>query len=186
MRSEQRLYQHSAHGKSPWGLGERIVLFVWPFVWGCLCGWTPKPFNRWRIVVLQWFGMKMGERVFVHSRARIQKPWNVTMESGSCLGDRANLYSLDVITIGRESIVAQEAYLCTGSHKREIAGWPLVTAPIHIGERAFVGARAFVLPGVRIGNHATVGACSVVTRDVPDGVTVVGNPARALPGPNPE
>ncbi len=181
MINERRIYRHSAHGKSPWGFRERLALLLWSAVWPCLCGWTPKPLNGWRLFVLRRFGMKTGVRSFVHSRARIQKPWNVTMEPGSCLGDRANLYSLDTITLGRDCIIAQEAYLCTGSHEKEITGWPLVTAPIHVGERAFVGARAFVLPGVKIGRHAVVGACAVVTRDVPEWTTVVGNPARPLP-----
>lgn len=49
-----------------------------------------------------------------------------------------------------------------------------------VGRRAFVGMGARVLPGVRIGDDATVGAGAVVTSDVPDGVTVVGMPARVV------
>jgi putative colanic acid biosynthesis acetyltransferase WcaF len=49
-----------------------------------------------------------------------------------------------------------------------------------IGKNAFVGARAFVLPGVRIGERAIVGACSVVTRDVESDAVVAGNPARVI------
>ena len=44
-----------------------------------------------------------------------------------------------------------------------------------------IGGGAIVLPGVTIGDDAVVGAGSVVTRDVPAGATVVGNPARAVP-----
>ena len=49
-----------------------------------------------------------------------------------------------------------------------------------IGHEAYVGAGSFVKRGVRIGNGAVVGACSVVTRDVPDYAIVVGNPARVI------
>ena len=45
---------------------------------------------------------------------------------------------------------------------------------------ASIGAGAVILPGVTIGENAVIGAGSVVTKDVPDGVTVVGNPARRL------
>lgn len=57
---------------------------------------------------------------------------------------------------------------------------PGVTLPGRVvaGDTAFVGTGAVVLPGKRIGVGAVVGAGSVVTRDVPDGVTVAGNPAR--------
>ena len=57
---------------------------------------------------------------------------------------------------------------------------PLVTAKITIGEDAFVGARAFVLPGVTIGARSMIGACSVVTRDVPENVIAAGNPCKVL------
>ena len=43
-----------------------------------------------------------------------------------------------------------------------------------------IGTGAIILPRVRVGDGATVGAGAVVTRDVPPGVTVVGNPARVL------
>lgn len=51
-----------------------------------------------------------------------------------------------------------------------------------VRRRASIGSGAVILPGVTIGEGALVGAGSVVTRDVPDGATVVGNPARVLPG----
>lgn len=51
---------------------------------------------------------------------------------------------------------------------------------VTVGTRSWIGAGAVVLPGVVIGEDVTVGAGAVVLRDVPDGVTVVGNPARQL------
>lgn len=51
------------------------------------------------------------------------------------------------------------------------------SAPIHICEGAFIGARAIILKGVTIGRHAIVGAGSVVTKDVPDYCIANGNPA---------
>jgi len=49
---------------------------------------------------------------------------------------------------------------------------------ITIGEYAFIGAAAILLPGIIIGNRAIIGAGAIVTKDVPDGATVMGNPAR--------
>ncbi len=51
---------------------------------------------------------------------------------------------------------------------------------IVIEEGAYIGCNATVLPGVTIGKNAGVGACSVVTKDVPPGAVVAGNPARIL------
>ncbi len=50
--------------------------------------------------------------------------------------------------------------------------------PVRIGRNVWIGGGAIILPGVAIGDDAIVGAGSVVTRDVPAGATVVGNPAR--------
>jgi putative colanic acid biosynthesis acetyltransferase WcaF len=170
-------------GASPWSLGDRVGLLLWQFAWPLLCGWTPKPFNPWRLWVLRRFGASVVGRPFVHSRARIQVPWNITLHDRSCVGDRANLYSLDRITLGEGALAAQESYLCTGTHDLADPAWPLLTAPIALERDAFVGARAFVMPGVTIGAKAVVGACSVVTKSVPDGTVVAGNPATPLGKP---
>ena len=54
--------------------------------------------------------------------------------------------------------------------------------PIRIGNNVWLGGGAIVLAGVTIGDDAVIGAGSVVTRDVPAGAVVVGNPARARGG----
>jgi maltose O-acetyltransferase len=59
------------------------------------------------------------------------------------------------------------------------AGWE-AAKPIVIGDNVWLGGGAIVLAGVTIGADSVVGAGAVVTRDVPPGVVVVGNPARVL------
>ena len=50
--------------------------------------------------------------------------------------------------------------------------------PIRIGANAWIGGGALLMPGVTVGDDATIGSGAVVTKDVPAGATVVGNPAR--------
>lgn len=52
--------------------------------------------------------------------------------------------------------------------------------PVTIGRNVWIGGGALILPAITVGDDAIVGAGSVVTRDVPDGATVAGNPARLL------
>lgn len=165
---------------SPWSGSQRVLRVLWEICWIIFCAWTPKPLNEWRLFWLRVFDAKIDGKPFVHQRARIAIPWNLTLHDRACLGDRANAYTLGEIEIGARATVAQEAYLSTGSHDFSQPGMPLVTAKIVIGDDAFVGARAFVLPGVTIGARSVIGACSVVTHDVPDNVIAAGNPCRVL------
>jgi acetyltransferase-like isoleucine patch superfamily enzyme len=68
------------------------------------------------------------------------------------------------------------------AHGRRYAkpDWPTISAPVVIGDDVFVGTRATITKGVRIGNGAIVAAGSVVTHDVPPMTVVAGNPARII------
>jgi exopolysaccharide acyltransferase PssR len=75
------------------------------------------------------------------------------------------------VHIGAHSWVALKAIILTHDRTR---GVHLHT---RVGERCFIGAGAIVLPGVEIGDESIVAAGAVVTRDVPKGCIVAGNPA---------
>lgn len=90
------------------------------------------------------------------------------------------------ITIGEGVVLSARCMLIDGGIDRRVNPTPsgtYVEKPIVIGEGAWIGAGAIILPGVTIGKMATVGAGSVVTRDVPERCTAVGNPARVISGP---
>ena len=191
--SQLKTHEQASAYSSPWTLRRRVGLLLWQFVWGLTCAWTPKPANAWRVFILRVFGAKIHGRPFVHGRAHIQQPWNLIMHHRACLGDKANAYTLDVIEIGPDATIAQEAYLCTGTHDFTSPRLALQTAPIRVGRGVFVGARSFIMPGVVLGEGCVVGAAAVVTRSVAPLAIVAGNPARqigtrpanALPHENP-
>ncbi len=58
-------------------------------------------------------------------------------------------------------------------------GWE-VAKPIKIEDNVWIGGGAILLPGVRVGRNAVVGAGAVVTRNVPANTVVAGNPARVI------
>ena len=102
------------------------------------------------------------------------------MKHRACLGERANAYSLGKIKIMEGATIAQESYLCTGTHDFNDPSLQLITKPITVGKNAFIGARAMILPEVCIGERVIVGAMSVVSKDVPDHHIVAGNPAKKI------
>lgn len=174
------IYKQNSPYDSPWTFRQKLKMLAWEYSWMIFCSWTPKPANRWRILWLRLFGTTIKGRPFVHQRARIQIPWNLTLNHKSALGDRANLYTLGMIEVGEHATIAQEAYICTGTHAFEKKSMNLITKPIVIGAYAFVGARAFIMPGVKIGEYAIIGACSIVTKDMPSGMICAGQPCRPL------
>ena len=91
---------------------------------------------------------------------------------------------LDVapITIGDDVQIAPAVQLYTATHPLDPAirrSGLEAGRPIHIGDNVWIGGGAIILPGVTVGDDAVIGAGAVVTRDVPRGIVVVGNPARA-------
>jgi len=181
MSTPRKTYEQTSPYATPWTGGERVRTLLWEWCWALFCWWTPKPFNGWRLVWLKLFGAKLTGKPFVHPRTRITHPWNLTMHDRACLGDGAHAYALGRIELRAGCTIAQEAYLCTGTHDFSSPALPLQTAPIVVGENAFVGLRAIILPGVTIGKKAVVGAGAVVRKSVPDGKTVAGNPAQIIP-----
>jgi len=91
---------------------------------------------------------------------------------------------LDVVevVIGDRTQIGPGVQILSADHPRDAATRATgleFGRPIRIGSNVWIGGGAIILPGVTIGDDALIGAGSVVTRDVPAGVTVVGNPARA-------
>lgn len=92
------------------------------------------------------------------------------------LGAVVDVFFPRLITIGDEAIVGYNTVILT----HEFLTNQLRTGPVEIGKSVMIGANCTILPGVRIGDGATVSACSLVNRDVPSGAAVGGVPARLL------
>ena len=85
------------------------------------------------------------------------------------------------ITIGDGVLIGGHVELATLNHEQTPAArGDMLPAPIHIGQRVWIGAHATILPGVTIGDNAIIAAGAVVNRDVPANVIVGGVPAKVL------
>ena len=94
-----------------------------------------------------------------------------------------NCVILDVVavTIGAGTQIGPAVQIYTADHPRDPAVRKTGAEfgrPVSIGQNVWIGGGAIILPGISIGDDAVVGAGAVVTRDVPQGATVLGNPAR--------
>jgi maltose O-acetyltransferase len=119
--------------------------------------------------------------------AVIRPPFHCDFGFNIAIGAHAflnyNCVILDVcaVSIGDGAQIGPAVQIYAADHPREAeprrAGLEF-GRPVHIGRNTWIGGGAIILPGIRIGDDAVVGAGSVVTRDVPAGATVMGNPAR--------
>ncbi|SFH66912.1 maltose O-acetyltransferase [Actinopolymorpha cephalotaxi] len=119
----------------------------------------------------------------------IRAPLRVDYGSNIRIGARTfanfGLVALDVaaITIGDDVQIGTNVQLLTPTHpvdpELRRAKWE-AAKPISIGDNVWLGSGAIVLAGVAIGANTVVGAGAVVTRDLPENVVAVGNPARVV------
>lgn len=154
----------------------KVSVQLWWLAHATLFRWSPQIAYGFRRVLLRLFGAKVGNGVLVRPSAKITYPWKVTLGDHCWVGDNVNLYSLGQITIGKNAVVSQESYLCTGDHDHADPTFAIRAKPITIGDEAWVAAGTFIAPGVTIGHAAVIGAHSVVFTDMPPKMICRGSP----------
>src|SRR3989338_7803151 len=101
----------------------------------------------------------------------------VKIGKGSILGDNIFLDGRDKLIIGDHVDIASGVMILNSEHDINSEDFKAISAPVEIGDFVFIGPRAIILPGVKIGKGAVVAAGAVVTKDVADFAIVGGVPA---------
>jgi len=142
-------------------LGQRVRIYAFTNLYGCELG----------------DDVKVGTFVEIQKGARIGNRCKISSHSFICEGVTLE----DEVFVGHGVMFINDRFPratnADGTLQTE-ADWKCVSTVIRRG--ASIGSNATILCGVEIGEGATVGAGSVVTKDVPAGAVVAGNPARVL------
>jgi len=180
-----KLYHKAKNQKdrytSSWTVKEVFLLRLWGVIWLFFYKYSPKKIGRyWRVFLLKSFGADISWDVFLYSSSKVFAPWLLKMESKSCLGPFSEVYNLGPVYLKENVTISQYTYICNGTHDLSDTKSPLMVGNIVIESNVFIGAKVFVMPGVKIGEFAVIGACSVVTKDVLPFQIVGGNPAKFI------
>jgi acetyltransferase-like isoleucine patch superfamily enzyme len=111
--------------------------------------------------------ISIGKNVFINHACSFLDMGGITIEDGALIGPRVNLVT--------------ENHPLNPDQRSD-----LLTKPIRIRQKAWIGAGATILPGVTVGENAVVAAGAVVTKDVPDNTIVGGIPAKIIRSISPE
>jgi putative colanic acid biosynthesis acetyltransferase WcaF len=141
-------------------------------------GWFP--ISGLKVRLLRLFGARIGRGVVIKPNVRIKFPWRLSIGDHCWIGQESWLDNMVVVEIGSHVCISQLVYLCTGSHDHRRRTFDLLPSPIRIGDGAWIGARATILPGVTVGPNAIVAGGSIVTKDVDAAQIVGGNPAKEI------
>ena len=159
-------------------LVNKLMRGIWYLVELLLFRPTPRPFYAWRAMLLRLFGAKLGAGARIYPDCRVWAPWNLSAGSNCCLGPGVEVYNVAPIKIGNNVTVSHQAMLCTASRDIRSKELDLIVGKIEIADQAWIAARVFVGPGLRVGEGAVAGANATITKDMSPWTVYLGNPAK--------
>lgn len=124
-----------------------------------------------------WYGISNEQ---LSLEANIKEGMNVGKNvSGliNCTIDHSHCW---LIEIGNNVVFAPQVYLLAHDTSAKQSTGYVRVGKLEIGDNCFIGARAFIMPGVKLGKNCIVGAASVVTKSFPENSVIAGNPAKYI------
>ena len=160
--------------------GPRWKVLLWHFTNAWLFNsYAPLP-SGLKVRLLRLFGATVGVGVMIKPAVNIKYPWLLSIGNHVWIGEGVWIDNLTQVSLGNHVCLSQGAMLLTGNHDYRSATFDLKVAPISLEDGAWIGAKATVCPGIRVGSHAILSVGSVATRAMDAYTVYQGNPAVAV------
>jgi len=178
--TEEKVFQRLNKFSVPQGFRGRhvVVVQLWWIVQATFFVLSPQFAYSWRASLLRLFGAEVGVGTKIRPSVRITYPWKASIGDYCWIGDRAELYNLTEIKIGKHVCISQDCYLASAGHDLNNISFGYTTGAIVIEDEAWLASGVFVTEDVIIGKGAVAAARSVILNNVDAGIVVAGHPAR--------
>lgn len=127
-------------------------------------------------------GFEIGKRSFIFMGASFDCRGSFSLGDHSVINERCRLDNRGTLRIGRNVSVSSEVGILTADHDPHSETFAGRNRAVEIDDYVFIGTRALILPGCRIGRGAIVAAGAIVTKNVEPFAIVAGNPAKIIGG----
>ena len=125
-------------------------------------------------------GIKIGKGSTIHMWANFYNPSGIIIGEDTIIGDHCFLDGRAPLIIGNHVDIASQVLIYNSQHDINALDFGPEYGTVEIGDYVFIGPRAIIQPGVKIGNGAIVAAGAVVVKDVPEFAIVGGVPAQVI------
>ena len=132
----------------------------------------------------------VGKGVWIESPFFCDYGENITIGANTFVNTNCMFLDNHKISIGKNGLIAPYVQIYTATHPLkateriiedgDTSRYLTSAKPVTIGDNVWIGGNCIIFPGVKIGNNVTIGAGSVVNKDVPDNVLAMGNPCKVV------
>ena len=160
---------------------------------------TSRFYNYWldfELMLLRWLGyvpfyfirrffyklsgIKIGKGSTIHMGARFFNPQNIKIGGDTIIGDNCFLDGRASLKIGSHTSIASQVLIYNSEHDVNSLDFRPIEEEVEIGDYVFIGPRAVILPGIKIGKGAVIAAGAVVTKNISPLTIVGGVPAKEI------
>lgn len=159
--------------------GNPVKRLIWYFVNAVFFN-SSFPFIRFKIALLKLFGCKVGKGVVIKPHVNIKYPWRLKIGNHVWIGEQAWIDNLGIVVLHDNVCISQGAMLLCGNHHYKKSAFDLIVGNITLEEGSWIGAKAIVCPGVKVGSHAVLTVGSIATTHLKPWGIYQGNPAQRI------